>query len=98
MQIDATSAYAAKLQGLDPTTVQYADIVSPYNTYTHAGLPPTPIGNPGQSVLKAVIDPSAGDGLYYVNGDVVANLYFTDNEADFEKAVAQCKAQNWGCG
>ncbi len=47
LQIDATSAYAAKLQGLDPTKVQYADIVSPYNTYTHAGLPPTPIGNPG---------------------------------------------------
>ena len=60
LQIDATSAYAAKLQGLDPTKVQYADIVSPYNTYTHAGLPPTPIGNPGQSVLKAVDRPVRG--------------------------------------
>ncbi len=33
-----------------------------------------------------------------MNGDAAGHLYFTDNEADFEKAVAQCKAQNWGCG
>ncbi len=98
LQIDATSAYAAKLQGLDPTSVQYATIDSPYNTYTHSGLPPTPIGNPGESVLKAAVNPAAGDWLYYVNGDAAGHLFFTDSESAFEAAVAQCKAQSWGCG
>ena len=98
LQIDATSAYAAKLAGLDPASVQYATIVSPYNTYTHSGLPPTPIGNPGESVLKAAVSPDAGNWLYYVNGDAAGHLFFTDSETAFEAAVATCKAQNWGCG
>jgi len=37
---------------------------SPYNTYTQAGLPPTPICNPGMSSLKAVLDP-ADTGYYF---------------------------------
>ena len=98
LQIDATSAYAAKLTGLDPAKVIYATIDSPYNTYTHSGLPPTPIGNPGAAVLQAVITPPAGDWLYYVNGDAQGDLYFFDNEAAFEQAVATCRAQHWGCG
>ena len=49
LQIDATSAYAAKLQGLDPAKVVYATIDSPYNTYLHAGLPPTPIRIPART-------------------------------------------------
>jgi UPF0755 protein len=98
LQIDATSAYAAKLQGLDPTTVQYATIDSPYNTYTHSGLPPTPIGNPGVPALKAAINPDAGNWLYYVNGDAAGHLFFTNDQQAFEAAVAQCQAQKWGCG
>ena len=53
LQIDATSAYAAKQLNLDPTKVIYATIDSPYNTYTHDGLPPTPIANPGATALVA---------------------------------------------
>jgi len=37
---------------------------SPYNTYTQAGLPPTPICNPGMSTLKAALDP-ADTGYYF---------------------------------
>ena len=48
LQIDATSVYAAELQGLQLSQVNYADLQSPYNSYLHAGLPPTPIGNPGR--------------------------------------------------
>lgn len=98
LQIDATSAYAAKQKHLDPTKVIYAKIDSPYNTYTHDGLPPTPISNPGESAMKAAVHPAAGNWRYYVNGDAKGDLFFTDNEADFTKAVEKCRTNHWGCG
>jgi UPF0755 protein len=98
MQIDATSAYAAKLRNLDPTKVIYAKIDSPYNTYTHDGLPPTPISSPGEQAMTAAVHPASGNWLYYVNGDSKGDLYFTNNEADFQTAVTKCRDHNWGCG
>ena len=98
LQIDATSAYAAKLLGLDPSKVIYSQIDSPYNTYTHAGLPPTPIGNPGAQALDAAVNPATGNWLYYVNGDQSGNLFFTNDANAFAAAVATCRKNNWGCG
>lgn len=39
---------------------------TPYNTYTRAGLPPTPIALPGAGALVAAVQPEAGDTLYFV--------------------------------
>jgi UPF0755 protein len=38
----------------------------PYNTYTHAGLPPGPIANPGQASIEAVLNPAETKALYFV--------------------------------
>ena len=42
------------------------DADTPYNTYTRAGLPPTPIALPGKAALTAVIHPAPTDALYFV--------------------------------
>ena len=39
---------------------------NPYNTYTHPGFPPGPIGSPGDAALQAVLDPLQVDYLYFV--------------------------------
>src|SRR5699024_6955570 len=39
---------------------------TPYNTYTNAGLPPTPIALPGQASIVAALHPASGNALYFV--------------------------------
>jgi UPF0755 protein len=52
---------------------------SPYNTYLHPGLPPTPIGNPSDAAIEAVLSPAPGRELYFVargdGGHVFAETY-----------------------
>lgn len=97
LQVDATSAYGAKVEGLDPMKVDYATLVSPYNSYVHAGLPPTPISNPGADALAAAAKPTVGNWLYYVNADAAGHLFFTNDPAAFTAAQLKCFQHNWGC-
>jgi UPF0755 protein len=71
---------------------------SPYNTYTHKGLPPTPIDNPGEQAMRAAVHPAKGNWLYFVNRDKAGHLIFTHTAAAFEKARQRCARNHWGCG
>jgi UPF0755 protein len=59
---------------------------TPYNTYTRAGLPPTPISLPGQAALKAVANPGATKALYFVSrGDGTSE--FSETLSQHNRAV-----------
>ena len=65
LQMDSTLQY--KL-GKRKAALTLKDIAnpSPYNSYAHKGLPPTPISNPGDASLQAALAPQDGDWLYFV--------------------------------
>jgi UPF0755 protein len=61
---------------------------TPYNTYTRAGLPPTPIALPGAASLQATLHPADIDALYFVataNGD--GSHHFSATLAEHDAAV-----------
>ncbi|HTQ14134.1 MAG TPA: endolytic transglycosylase MltG [Rhizomicrobium sp.] len=63
---------------------------TPYNTYVIAGLPPTPICNPGKDAIAAVLDPEQTSDLYFVaNG--TGGHSFTSNFAEHQKNVARLR-------
>ena len=67
--IDATIIYAMKLAGTWNGNIRRSDLQmeSPYNTYIHRDLPPGPICNPGESAIRAALNPEKTDYLYYVS-------------------------------
>lgn len=70
LQADPTILYVLSKHGTEPLShpLDHADLAldSPYNTYLKAGLPPTPIANPGTASLRAVVQPDLRGDLYFV--------------------------------
>jgi UPF0755 protein len=67
LQVDATVNYALHRKGVVAvTTAETQNTASPYNTYLHPGLPPSPIEAPGDAAIKAAAHPANGDWYYYV--------------------------------
>jgi UPF0755 protein len=65
---------------------------TPYNTYTRAGLPPTPIALPGVESLAAALMPAKTEALYFVSrGD--GTSHFSANLNEHNKAVNQYQRQ-----
>jgi UPF0755 protein len=64
------------------------DPQNPYNTYRHPGLPPGPIGNPGEAALDAVLAPAAADYLYFV-ADGHGRHRFSRSFEEHRRAIEQ---------
>jgi UPF0755 protein len=61
---------------------------TPYNTYTRAGLPPTPIALPGRESIVAALNPEKTDALFFVAiGDGSGGHYFSATNAEHSRAV-----------
>ncbi|MBI5405437.1 endolytic transglycosylase MltG [Candidatus Kaiserbacteria bacterium] len=67
LQVDAVFGYIFDRDTYSPS-LKDLTVDSPYNTYTHTGLPPGPIDNPGLDSLEAVVHPTKTDYLYYLTG------------------------------
>jgi UPF0755 protein len=89
LQADPSVIYAELLQGTYAGALHHADMQfnSAYNTYTHPGLPPGPIGNPGKSSLAAAMHPADTDYIYFVsNGN--GHHRFAHSLAEHNRNVA----------
>lgn len=80
LESDATAKYGAILAGKAPSLTYE----SPYNTYSHAGLPPTPISTVSASALDAAARPATTSWLYFVSGD--------DGTTHFSKTLEEHQA------
>ncbi len=66
---------------------------TPWNTYTRAGLPPTPIAMPGKAALMAAVQPARSKALYFVaRGD--GSSQFSDSLEDHNRAVNRYQRGN----
>ncbi len=63
---DPTVAYAHGAEFKPPLLHRHMRIESPYNTYKHQGLPPSPIALPSAAAIAAALNPAPGDSLYFV--------------------------------
>lgn len=91
LQIDATVLYALQVRKPANTDADRR-IDSPYNTYVHTGLPPTPIGGVAKSSLSAALHPATTTYLYFVVGGTDGHHAFASTLAEHEKNVAAARA------
>lgn len=91
MQMDSTVNYALDRAQIATTKDDRAN-PSPYNTYAHDGLPPTPIASPGPAALDAAADPADGSWLYFVKVDLQGDSCFSTTDEEHQACVDKARA------
>jgi UPF0755 protein len=93
LQTDPAVIYASQLRGTWTGVIHQSELKSDsaYNTYTHAGLPPGPICNPGVASLLAALHPAKTDYLYFV-ADATGATKFAATLAEHNANVAAYRA------
>jgi UPF0755 protein len=102
LQMDSTIHYVTGRNGKVFTTDADRQVESAYNTYLHAGLPPTPINSPGRDLLKAALNATPGPWKYFtlVNLDTGETAFATtlsEHQANVRKLQAWCSAHKGRC-
>jgi UPF0755 protein len=95
LQADPSVIYAELLQGTYSGALHHDDMKfrSDYNTYSHPGLPPGPIGNPGKTSLEAAMHPAVTNYFYFVADGSGHHRFAHDleehnrNVAEYRKAM-----------
>ena len=88
---DATINFIRRMNGLDPTLdVTATDLASdsPYNTYTHMGLPPGPICMPGVDAIQAALYPEPNSNYLYFCSDGNGGTLFAVTLSEHENNIA----------
>jgi UPF0755 protein len=87
LEVDATVIYGLNINSLSLTQQELATD-TPYNSYIHSGLPPTPISNPGLDSITAALHPAAVQYVYYVS-DGCGHIHYSVTAADHQSQVNQ---------
>ena len=90
LQCDPTVIYALQMDDEYKGTLTLRDlrINSPYNTYRNRGLPPGPIGNPGEVAFRAALHPAETTYLYFV-ANTQGGHFFASTLAEHNENVAK---------
>ena len=91
LQSDATVSYASGREGDVWTTAAERNSDNAYNTYKHPGLPPGPIGSPGQKTIEAALHPAKGNWLYFVPDFEKGTTLFTSSYAEHVRNANKAK-------
>jgi UPF0755 protein len=93
--MDSTTRYA--VNNFDkPLKQSELDSDSPYNTRKFPGIPPGPIGNPGEATLQAVLAPSQGNYTYFVYLPKEKQTFFTASTSEFNSLRNRYLAETGG--
>ncbi len=85
LQVDAPVMYYMNKGNVDAEDLK---VDSPYNTYLHAGLPPTAIGSPGIASIRAVLYPTPSKYLFYIH-DRYGNVHYAKTYAEHKRNISQ---------
>ncbi|MET9446707.1 endolytic transglycosylase MltG [Streptomyces cinerochromogenes] len=94
LQMDSTLHYALNRTTVD-TSQSDTQTESPYNSYQRMGLPPTPIDSPGEDAMRAALNPTPGDWLYFVTV-APGDTRFTASYNEHLRNVAEFNALHQG--
>ncbi|MDE2019230.1 MAG: endolytic transglycosylase MltG [Patescibacteria group bacterium] len=83
LDVDATVKYGNLVSGSERPATS-----SPYDTYHHKGLPPTPIGNPGLQVIQAALHPQNSPYWYYLSDPKTGKTIYARTLAEQNKNIA----------
>ena len=86
--IDAALRYGLHIPGTESIHESQLLNPTPYNLRLHAGLPPTPIGNPGLASLQAAAHPAKVNYLYFVAKPDKKHHFFTASADAFDRYKA----------
>ena len=103
LQMDSTTLYGLGRTGGIPTKAEIEDPSNAYNTHVYPGLPPSPIGSPGEKAISAVLNPQEGPWLYFVTvdlgtGKTLFAATYDEQVANSKKLDEYCEAHKDMCG
>ncbi|MFB7494743.1 endolytic transglycosylase MltG [Streptomyces sp. NPDC056161] len=96
LQFDSTYNYLKGTSNIHITESEVHGNKDPYNTYTNKGLPPGPIGNPGDDALKAALNPTHDGWIYFVATDGKSNTEFAKTYEEFQQLRDKFNANSIG--
>ena len=88
LQTDPTVIYGAGARFVGNLRMVDLQTDTPYNTYTRAGLPPTPIAMPSEAAIQAALNPAKTEALYFVSRGDGTHVFSSNLEAH-NRAVTQ---------